>query len=47
MKEPDSLEKLAKAGFDPVVKSVAEANDYYKSEIESWGKMVRAIGFSN
>jgi tripartite-type tricarboxylate transporter receptor subunit TctC len=47
MKEPDSLEKIAKAGFDPVVKTVAEANDYYKSEVESWGKMVRAIGFSN
>ena len=47
MKEPDSLDKLAKAGFDPVVKSVAEANDYYKSEVESWGKMVSAIGFSN
>ena len=45
MKEPDSLDKLAKAGFDPVVKSVAEANDYYKSEVESWGKMVNAIGF--
>jgi hypothetical protein len=42
MKEPDSLEKIAKAGFDPVVKSVAEANDYYKSEVESWGKMVKA-----
>ena len=47
MKEPDSLEKLAKAGFDPVVKSVAEANAYYKSEVESWAKMVNAIGFSN
>jgi tripartite-type tricarboxylate transporter receptor subunit TctC len=47
MKEPDSLDKIAKAGFDPLVKSVAEANDYYKSEIESWGKMVNAIGFSN
>jgi tripartite-type tricarboxylate transporter receptor subunit TctC len=47
MKEPDSLDKLAKAGFDPLVKSVAEANDYYKSEVESWGKMVKAIGFSN
>ena len=47
MKEPDSLEKLAKAGFDPVVKNVAEANAYYKSEVESWGKMVNAIGFSN
>jgi tripartite-type tricarboxylate transporter receptor subunit TctC len=47
MKEQDSLDKLAKAGFDPVVKTVAEANDYYKSQVESWGKMVRAIGFSN
>ena len=47
MKEPDSLEKIANAGFDPLVKSVAEANDYYKSEVESWGKMVKAIGFSN
>jgi tripartite-type tricarboxylate transporter receptor subunit TctC len=47
MKEPDSLDKIAKAGFDPLVKSVAEANAYYKSEIESWGKMVNAIGFSN
>ena len=42
MKEPDSLDKLAKAGFDPVVKNVAEANAYYKSEVESWGKMVNA-----
>jgi tripartite-type tricarboxylate transporter receptor subunit TctC len=47
MKEPDSLDKLAKAGFDPVVKNVAEANDYFKSEVASWGKMVNAIGFSN
>jgi tripartite-type tricarboxylate transporter receptor subunit TctC len=47
MKEPDSLDKLAKAGFDPLSKSVAEANSYYKSEVESWGKMVNAIGFSN
>jgi tripartite-type tricarboxylate transporter receptor subunit TctC len=47
MKEPDSLDKIAKAGFDPLVKSVTEANDYYNSEVESWGKMVKAIGFSN
>ena len=45
--EPDSLEKLAKSGFDPVVKDVAGANAYFNSEIESWGKMVKAIGFSN
>ena len=47
MKEPDSLDKLAKAGFDPVVKNVAETGDYFKSEVTSWGKMVNAIGFSN
>jgi len=47
MKEPDSLEKIAKAGFDPVVKNVAETSDYFKSEVASWGKMVNAIGFSN
>jgi tripartite-type tricarboxylate transporter receptor subunit TctC len=47
MKEPDSLEKLAKAGFDPVVKDVAETAAYFKEEVESWAKMVRAVGFSN
>jgi len=47
MQEPDSLEKLKQNGFDPVVKDVAASNDYYKSQVESWGKMVNAIGFSN
>jgi tripartite-type tricarboxylate transporter receptor subunit TctC len=47
MKEPDSLDKLKKAGFDPVVKNVTEVNEYFKSDVERWGKMVKAIGFSN
>jgi tripartite-type tricarboxylate transporter receptor subunit TctC len=47
MKDPDALEKLAKAGFDPVVKSVAEGDKYYKEQVTSWGKMVNAIDFSN
>jgi tripartite-type tricarboxylate transporter receptor subunit TctC len=47
MKEPDSLEKLAKAGFDPVVKNVPEVEAYFKNDVERWGKMVKAIGFSN
>jgi tripartite-type tricarboxylate transporter receptor subunit TctC len=47
MKEPDSLERLKKAGFEPVVKSAAEVNEYFKTDVESWGKMVQAIGFSN
>src|SRR5882762_6506280 len=46
MQEPDSLEKLKQNGFDPVVKDVAASNDYYNSQVESWGKMVNAIGFS-
>ena len=47
MKEPDSLDRLKKAGFDPVTKNVAETNAYFKSETESWAKMVKTIGFSN
>ncbi len=47
MKEPDSLERLKKAGFDPVVKNVAEVNEYFKEDVQRWGKMVTAIGFSN
>ena len=47
MKEPDSLEKLSKAGFDPVVKNVAEVNEYFKRDVQRWSKMVQAIGFSN
>jgi tripartite-type tricarboxylate transporter receptor subunit TctC len=47
IKEPDSLDRLAKAGFDPVEKSLAEANDYFKSEVDRWATMVNAVGFSN
>jgi tripartite-type tricarboxylate transporter receptor subunit TctC len=47
MKEPASVQTLAKAGFEPVVKSVAEASKYFDSEVVSWAKMVKAIGFSN
>jgi tripartite-type tricarboxylate transporter receptor subunit TctC len=47
IKEPDSQEKLAKAGFDPVEKNLAEVNGYFNSEVERWATMVKAIGFSN
>jgi tripartite-type tricarboxylate transporter receptor subunit TctC len=47
MQDKDALERLAKAGFDPVAKSVAEGNGYFKSEIERWGTMVNSVGFSN
>ena len=47
IQEPASLDKLAKSGLEPITKDVAENDAYFKSEVESWGKMVRAIGFSN
>ncbi len=47
MKDADALERLAKAGFDPVAKSVAESNDYFKSEVARWATMVKSAGVSN
>jgi tripartite-type tricarboxylate transporter receptor subunit TctC len=47
LKEQASIDMLSKAGFDPMVRNAAEATAFFKSEVESWAKMVRAIGFSN
>lgn len=47
MKDSDAVERLAKAGFDPLAMTVAEGNDYFKSEIARWGTMVTSVGFSN
>ena len=47
MKEPDAQEKLKAIGFEAIVKNQAETVDYFRSEIANWGKMTRAIGFSN
>jgi tripartite-type tricarboxylate transporter receptor subunit TctC len=47
MKEADALDRLAKAGFDPVVLNVAETDKYFKDDVDRWGTMVKAIGFSN
>ena len=46
MQGADAREKLKTIGFDAIVKTQAEAEDYFKSEVASWGKMTRAIGFS-
>ena len=40
-------EKLKAIGFEAIVKNRAETVDYFRSEIANWGKMTRAIGFSN
>ena len=47
MKDSDAMERLAKAGFDPMAMSVTEGNGYFKNEIERWGTMVTSVGFSN
>ena len=47
MKDPEVLAKLKTIGFDPLIKTQAEASDYFKSEVAAWGKMTRAIGFSS
>src|SRR5262249_14843179 len=46
VKEPAAQQKIRTIGFDPIVKSQAEAADYFKSEVANWGRMTRAIGFS-
>jgi tripartite-type tricarboxylate transporter receptor subunit TctC len=47
MREPEVQQKLKTIGFDVTIKTVAEASDYFRSEIAVWGQMIRAIGFKN
>ena len=47
MKEPEAQQKIKAIGFDPIIKTQDEAADYFKSEVATWGKMTRAIGFSS
>jgi tripartite-type tricarboxylate transporter receptor subunit TctC len=47
MKEPAAQQKLKTIGFDVMVKGQAETQEYFKSEVATWGKMVRAIGYSS
>jgi tripartite-type tricarboxylate transporter receptor subunit TctC len=46
MQEPEAQQKLKTIGFDAIIKTTAEATDYFKSEVDTWGKMTRAIGYS-
>jgi len=43
----EAQQKLKTIGFDAIVKNQAETADYFKSEVATWGKMTRAIGFSS
>lgn len=47
MQEPEAQQKLKAIGFDVMIKGQAEAEQYFRSEVASWGKMTRAIGYSS
>jgi tripartite-type tricarboxylate transporter receptor subunit TctC len=47
MKETEAQQKLKSIGFDAIIKPTAEATDYFKREVATWGKMSRAIGYSS
>ena len=47
MQEPQAQQKLNTIGFDVTIKTIGEANDYFRSEVAAWGKMIRAIGYSS
>jgi tripartite-type tricarboxylate transporter receptor subunit TctC len=47
MQEPQAEQKLKAIGFDVMIKGQAEAEQYFRSEVASWGKMTRAIGYSS
>src|SRR5262249_34042658 len=47
MQEPEAQQKLTTIGFDVKSKGGPEASDYFTSEIATWGKMTRAIGYSS
>ena len=47
MREPEAQQKLKAIGFDVIIKDVAAATSYFRSEVAMWAKMIRAIGYSS
>lgn len=45
LKEPEVQRKLTAGGFDIIVTSPAEAEAMFKSDIATWARMSRAIGY--
>jgi tripartite-type tricarboxylate transporter receptor subunit TctC len=46
IKTPAVQKKLIDLGFEPIVSSQPEAEALFNSEIDKWGKMVKALGLS-
>jgi tripartite-type tricarboxylate transporter receptor subunit TctC len=47
IKGAEAQQKLKVIGFDPIVKNRGDTDAYFRSEIATWGKMTRAVGFSS
>jgi tripartite-type tricarboxylate transporter receptor subunit TctC len=43
----EAFSDIKKGSFDPMTKNVNDTEVYFKNEVEQWGLMVRAAGFSN
>jgi tripartite-type tricarboxylate transporter receptor subunit TctC len=46
-KDGDVQARLSKLGFEPMAKSPAELDGFFKQDVAAWGKMVKSVGFSN
>ena len=46
MKDPETQKKLESIGFDPIYSNAAHAEQFFRSEVANWGKMVTAVGLS-
>jgi len=46
MKDPQLQQKLTSIGFDPINGSQAQAESYFRAEVEKWGKMVKTLALS-
>lgn len=46
LKEQTAVERLKRFGLDPMVNDTAATKRFFDSEVDHWGKMVKAIGVS-
>ena len=46
MKDPQIRQKLTSIGFDPIAGTQAQAESYFRTEVEKWGKMVKTLNLS-
>jgi tripartite-type tricarboxylate transporter receptor subunit TctC len=46
IKTPEVQKRLIAFGFEPIVKTQPQADAMFNSEVDKWGKMVKALGLS-